>query len=140
MKIKINETNREAINAALKKINGKATEHTFVDALSVIYAARDAEAQLENLGLSKGSRSGAIAIANSGGSVTNSYKYTRITTTVTLVRGSSAWFLVSIEASETYRRKAGELSVSLTDAQDTEVTLKFRAQYFRQTFVVGGAA
>ena len=140
MKIKINDTNREAINAALKKINGKATEHTFYDSLSLIYAARDAESQLGNLGLSNGSRSGAIAIANSGGSVANSYKYTRITTTVTLVRGSSAWFLVSISASETYRRKAGELSVSLTEAQDAEVTEKFRAKYLKQTVVVGGAA
>jgi hypothetical protein len=132
MKIKINEQNREAITAALAKVNGKATAHTFCDGLSVIYVARDAEEKLQQLALKKGSRIGAIAQASSGGSVANAYKYPRITSTVTLIRGSSAWFLTSLTCSETYRRSAGSTHVSLTGAQDAEVTATFRAQYLKQ--------
>ena len=132
MKIKINEQNRAALQAALDEANGTATAHTFRHVIDLIDCARQAEAKLEQLALKKGSRSGAIATANSGGSVANSYKYSRITSTATLVRGSSAWFLTSLTASETYRRTAGQVFVSLTPAQDAEVTATFRAQFGKQ--------
>jgi hypothetical protein len=132
MKIKINEQNRAALQTALDKSNGSATAHTFRHVIDLIDRARQAEAKLEQLALKKGSRSGAIATANSGGSVANSYKYSRITSTATLVRGSSAWFLTSLTASETYRRTAGQVFVSLTPAQDAEVTATFRAQFGKQ--------
>lgn len=44
MKIKINETNREAITAALAKANGKATAHTFKSAGEIVECARQAVA------------------------------------------------------------------------------------------------
>ena len=62
----------------------------------------------------------------------NAYEYSRIISTVTMVRGSSAWFLVAVSAGETYRRTAGDTYISLTAAQDVEVTAKFRAQYSKQ--------
>jgi hypothetical protein len=132
MKIKINEQNRAALQAALEKSNGTATAHTFRHVIDLIACARQAEAKLEQLALKKGSRSGAIAAATSGGSVANAYKYSRITSTATLVRGSSAWFLTSLTCSETYRRTAGDTFVSLTPAQDAEVTATFRSQFGKQ--------
>ncbi len=140
MKIKINESNVAAIQAAIEKANGNATAHTFRWAVEIMAAAKDAEAQLESLNLAKGSRSGAIATANSGGSVANAYKYSRITSTATLVRGSSAWFLTSLSSSETFRKTAGGVHVSLTSEQDAEVTAKFRARFGKQPVTVGGAA
>lgn len=132
MKIKINDKNLALIQIALDKNNGKAVAHTFTHAGEIIRRASLAEAKLENLRLKKGSRSGAIATASSGGLVANAYKYTRITSTATMVRGSSAWFLTSLLCSETYRRSAGETYVSLTAAQDAEVTATFRSQYLKQ--------
>lgn len=132
MKIKINEQTRAALQIALDKSNGKATAHTFRHVIDLIECARQAEATLEHLSLAKGSRSGAIATANSGGTVANAYKYARITSTARMVRGSSAWFLTSLTASETYRRTAGDTFVSLTPKQDAEVTATFRSQFGKQ--------
>jgi hypothetical protein len=132
MKIKINEQNRAALQAALEKSNGTATAHTFRHVIDLIDCARHAEDKLQQLDLRKGSRSGAIATASSGGSVANAYKYARITSTAKMVRGSSAWFLTSLWCSETYRRTAGDTFVSLTPAQDAEVTATFRAQFGKQ--------
>lgn len=132
MKIKINEQNNALIQIALDKSNGKATAHTFRWANEIIKCARDAESKLARLALPKASRSGAIATANSGGSLANAYKYSRITSTATMVRGSSAWFLIAIICSETDRRTAGDTSVSLTAAQDAEVTAIFRSQFGKQ--------
>jgi hypothetical protein len=143
MKIKINDKNTAALEAALAKANGNATAHTFRSASDLIERARQAEAKLQSLSLAKCSRSGAIATANSGQSVANAYKYTRITSTVQMVRGSSAWFLIALSTSETYRRTAGDTYVSLTSSQDAEVTATFRSQFGKQpvtTVTAGGAA
>ena len=140
MKIKINDQNIVALQAAVKKSNGSATAHTFRSWHSLLECARQAEAQLQRLGLAKGSRSGVIASATSGGSVPNAYKYTRIISTAVLKRGSSAWFLIGVSTSETFRKQAGEVLVILTSAQDAEVTEKFRAQFGKQPVTVGGAA
>lgn len=139
MKIKINETNREAITAALAAANGKATAHTFRSWYSLLECARLSEAKLDHLGLKKGSRPGAIATATSGGSVAHAYKYTRITSIAVLERGASAWFLVDLSIAESFRRTAGDTYISLTAAQDAEVTAKFHAKYCKQP-VVGGNA
>ena len=140
MKIKINDKNIAALQAAIEKSNGSATAHTFRSWHALLECACQAEAKLDHLALPKQSRSGAIATASSGGSVANAYKYARITSTAKMVRGSSAWFLTSLSASETFRRTAGDTFVSLTSAQDAEVTEKFRAQFGKQPVTVGGAA
>ena len=143
MKIKIDSKNSAALEAAFKNTNGKATAHTFKFASDLIECARQAEAKLNQLALKKDSRSGAIATANSGGSVANAYKYSRITSTATLVRGSSAWFLIDLLTSESFRRTAGGVYVSLTSSQDAEVTATFRSKFGKQPVTVttaGGAA
>ena len=135
MKIKINEQNNALIQIALGETNGNATAHTFKWANEIINCARQAEAKLQHLALKKKSRSGAIATANSGGSVPNAYKYSRITSTATMLRCSSAWFLTSISAAETFRKSAGGVHVSLTAAQDAEVVATFRSQFGKQEVV-----
>ena len=140
MKIKINDKNNALIQIAINKAEGNATAHTFNWTNQIIECARQAEAQLQSLGLAKGSRYGVIAAATSGGSVPNAYKYTRIISTAVLKRGSSAWFLIGVSTSETFRKQAGEVLVILTSAQDAEVTEKFRAQFGKQPVTVGGAA
>jgi len=143
MKIKISTQNTAALEAALANANGRSTAHTFKSAGDIIECARQAEAQLQSLSLAKGSRSGAIASAISGGSIPNSYKYTRITSIAILERGSAAWFLVEVGTCESFRRTAGAVYVSLTASQDSEVTATFRSKFGKQpvtTVTVGGAA
>jgi len=129
MKIKINETNREAITAALAAANGKATAHTFTNASEIISAACDAELQLASLGLNKGDRAAVIAHAISGGSVPSAYKYARTITRVSLVRGGADWFLTEAKSFETFSRHAGETRITLTSAQATAVVAKFSARF-----------
>ena len=132
MKIKINEQNRAAITAALVAANGRATAHTFNGATPIIEAAVAAEAKLELLGLPKSRRVGAIAKVSSGGSLPNAYKYQRVTTLVTIVRGSDAWFICEITTRESWDKKSGITRVSLDAAQDKFVTDLFRDSYGKQ--------
>jgi hypothetical protein len=129
MKIKIDEQNREAINAALAAANGKATAHTFTTASEVIAAANDAEAQIAALGISKNERAGATARASSGGKLPNAYKYSRVTTRITITRGASAWFLTELTTADTWDKSAGGTYVTVTAAQDAIAIAKFRASY-----------
>lgn len=129
MKIKINETNREAITAALAAANGKATAHTFTNASEIIAAACDAEAQITELQLNKADRAGVIANSLSGGSVPNAYKYARTITRVSLVRGGADWFLTDAKSFETFSRNAGETRITLTSAQAAAVVAKFSTRF-----------
>lgn len=129
MKIKITEQNREAIDAALAKANGKATAHTFTSASSVSAAMRVAEAKLEDLGIPKGQRSGATARARSGGKLPNAYKYRRVVSYITITRGSSAWFLTEATTYETWDKSGGGTYLTVTAAQDAIAIAKFRAAY-----------
>ena len=135
MKIKINEQNRAAITAALVAANGRATAHTFNGATPIIEAAVAAEAKLELLGLSKAQRMGAKAVAHSGGLLPRSYKYQRVTTMVTITRGSSGWFVTSIATHEYWNFSSGGTYVSLTATQDEIVTKAFRSSYGVQPIV-----
>ena len=129
MKLKINDTNREAITAALAAANGKATAHTFTSASEIIAAANDAEAQLTALELNKGERAGVVACAVSGGSVPSAYKYTRLVTRVTIVRGGSDWFLTDVKSFETFSRSGRDTRITLTSAQAAAVVAKFSTRF-----------
>ena len=129
MKIKITDTNREAITAALAAANGKATAHTFTSAAEIIAAANDAEAQIAALGIPKNERAGATARASSGGKLPNAYKYTRVTTRITITRGASAWFLTEITTADTWDKKGGGTYLKVTAEQDATAIEKFRASY-----------
>ena len=132
MKIKINDQNRAAISTALAAANGKATAHTFTNPTDIIAAAADAEAQLAQLGIQKNERSGAKARASSGSKLPNAYKYRRITTRITITRGSSAWFLTEITTAETWDKSAGGTYLEVTSAQDAIAIAKFRSSYSMQ--------
>lgn len=129
MKIKINESNRAAITAALVAANGRATEHTFNGATSIIGVATMAEAKLELLGLNKTQRVGARAVSRSGGPVAKSYRYKRITTHIKILRGSTGWFLTEITSNEGWMFSDGHAYVALTTTQDLLAVRIFRAGY-----------
>jgi len=129
MKIKINESNIAAIQAAIEKANGKATAHTFTRASEIIDCAAAAEAQITALGIPKNERAGATARASSGSRLPNAYKYPRITTRITITRGASAWFLTELTTADTWDKSAGGTYVTVTAAQDAIAIAKFRASY-----------
>lgn len=135
MKIKINESNRAAINAALEKVNGRATAHTFTGATPIIEAAVAAEAKLELLGLNKVQRIGAQASLSSGKKIPHAYKYPRIKTNVQILRGATGWFLIAASASDYISFGRGGCSVLLTTEQDVLAVAAFRSSYGVQPIV-----
>jgi len=129
MKIKINAHNIVALQAAIDKANGNATAHTFRYASEILEVAVSAETQLAALQINKPERAGAVACARSGERLLAAYKYSRMITFVTLVRGSSDWFLTDIKAESTFIRLRGETRVTLTAEQGAKAIAKFSAQF-----------
>lgn len=87
---------------------------------------------MEALGIAKGRRAGAFAVAVSGGTVANAYKFSRKLTKVRIERKSAGWYLTSAEQLSGYR---GSYVLTLTPAQDAEAveTLRFKYECARPT-------
>jgi hypothetical protein len=117
MRIKIAEKNVAKIEAALAAANGKANAHTFTSYADVAKIAATAEADIGRLGLPMSHRSGARFASTSGSAVANRYKYTRQGTTITIERGSSAWYLINVR-SATLWAGGGRDQTLLSQAQD----------------------
>ena len=133
MKVKIVEANRRTINILLGEINGKSLAHTAHDK-HIFELAELMEMRLEKFGIAKKDRAGAKASGMSGGNVPTAYKYSRIVNTYTIERGSSAWFLVSIDKFQNWGN-ADKDRLSLTPAQRDIAVSKFTAQFSVQQVV-----
>jgi hypothetical protein len=59
----------------------------------------------------------------------NAYKYSRVTTRITITRGASAWFLTEITTADTWDKKGGGTYLKVTAEQDATAIEKFRASY-----------
>lgn len=94
--IPVKETNREAIEAALKTVNGNSTSHTYTSYEEIEWLAEKAEGKLSAL-MYKKDMSGVRCRSTSGKRVPNSYQNQRIATEVTLKRTSTGWSLIEVE-------------------------------------------
>ena len=120
MKIKI-----EKSAAALAKVNGQATEHTYTPHALEQVAAR-AEIQMDVLGLTQAQRAGAVVHCVSGGSVPNAYKYSRALTGAMLTRTSGGWWLTDAFRINSW---AGFEALYLTPGQDAAAIAHLRKGY-----------
>lgn len=128
--IKIEAKNNEAIDAALKAVNGRATQHTFSDHSEIDYLVRCADAELARIGLPKTMHVGAKFQAMSGEPVSNAYAkkaFTRRATYVVLERRSTGWFLVAVESKDIWQQLGGTKRLALTQAQHDEAMARFCA-------------
>ena len=127
--IKICEANGAAIEAALKEVNGRATEHAYTRFTELLGVAMEAESRaLRLLGLKK-HLPGMIVHAMSGGSVAKSYKRSRLTTSVTLELRGKNWYLTEITQSSLYADQSGFINLRLTPAQDAAAVALLRSRY-----------
>ena len=127
MRIKIIAGNA-ALDGEIATANGKATTHTFTP-LEVLYLAEVAERMLEDIGLAKRAREGALLKALSGAPLPNAYKYRAIRTHVTIERGANCWFLTGICTKDYAGQVRPFRNLYLTPEQDCEVVALFRKQY-----------
>lgn len=117
--IKIILSNDDAIAVALLTVNGKAERHAFTVYFEIEDLAEDAEAKLEELGIPKAMRAGAMYHATSGNDVPASHMkkgFSRPATYVRLERRAGGWYLASIAATVIYQ-KGGLKQLSLTAEQ-----------------------
>ena len=117
-----------AVEAALLAVNGKSKEHTFTDYSKIAEIVQDAELGLEKLGILKKDAIGAKFICYSGGSVANSYKYSRIGTVIHFERKSSGWHLTSIKTYNLYQKPPHNQFI-LTENQDACAIASLRQKY-----------
>lgn len=126
--IKIDIKNAATIEAALAAVNGRAEAHTYTTFYEVADVAAKAEAALENL-LLKGDRPGARWSKTSGSKVANSYKNSRLATTVVLERKTAGWYLVEVHSVSVMESGGGKGRLTLTQAQDAAAKALLQKQY-----------
>lgn len=131
--IKIHKDHQDAIEAALKTVNGKAIAHVFNTYGEIYELAQAAEKQLTGLGIPKQERGGARFIARSGSRLPSSYKYTAIATSVELIRRTSGWYLSAVSPSQLHSGSgAPHPTLYLTVAQDAKAVEVLRRSYIRE--------
>lgn len=128
--IKITADNAVAIEAALSAVNGNATKHTYTTADEIIDLAERAESTLFYMLARKADMKGAVLTATSGGgSMPNSYKYSRTVTHVKMERRSADWWLVAVESGSLFQNQCGGTNMTLTKEQDARAIEVLRKQY-----------
>lgn len=111
--------------ATLAAVNGSAAAHTYTQR-ELQRVAERAEAQLEQLGIPRGERPGAIVRCVSGGKVPSAYKYSRKLTSARLTRTSGGWWLTDCKLVDDYK---GHETLYLTSVQDDFAVVNLRKGY-----------
>ena len=127
-RIKITESNKLAIVAALAQCNGKSEAHTYTTYAEIETLANDAETKLLGL-VTKKMAPGAKFTSQSGKALPNAYKYPRQVTSVQIERGSGGcWYLVAAHGFTAYK-DAGNSRLILTLAQRDFAVHRFCTQF-----------
>ena len=124
MEIKIVDQNRDKIESLLAKIAGKAQSNV-LDARYVFWLAEKAELQLQNLGLPKSRRTGAVRWYGTDGATAKSYRYSRICMDIKILRKGSGWYLSDVQVVSRYPQQDGPNFMYLTSNQLAIVTTNF---------------
>ena len=124
--MKINVSNSEAIIAAIKKAQGKATSFTLSES-NVQQAVRDAENKLSNLGIPKKLWKRCY-IRMIPELPANAYKYRPSGTYITISKGATAWFVTEISRCQTGTTSGGRRRMDvlyLTEEAHTAIPGKY---------------
>ena len=125
--IKITNENIQALDVALRQVNGNATAH-IVTVSDILLFSMWADNKLLDLLGNKKDMPCAMARFRSGSALPNAYKYSRKVTRITIYRKAKDWWLTNVVADDA-RNDAGAMRVVLTEAQDAIAKAKFSKQY-----------
>jgi len=125
--IRITPENIQALDVALRQVNGNATAHT-VTVSDILLFSVWADNQVKDLVGNKKDMPGAMARFRSGSALPNAYKYSRKVTRITIYRKAKDWWLTNVVADDA-RNDAGAMRVVLTEAQDAIAKARFSKQY-----------
>lgn len=99
--IPVKETHRQAIEDALKTVNGNSTAHTYTTFDEIESLAQNADRALSTL-MYKKDMVGVCCRSTSGKRVPNSYQNSRIATEVILKKTSTGWSLIEVQREYLY--------------------------------------
>ena len=125
--IKITPENIQALDVALRQVNGNAKVHT-VTVSDILLFSVWADNQVKDLVGNKKDMFGAMARFRSGSVLPNAYKYSRKVTRITIYRKAKDWWLTNVVLDDA-RNDAGDMRVVLTEAQDAIAKARFSKQY-----------
>lgn len=126
--LKIEKKNAPEIEAALRKVNGKATNHVYTAFSELAEIADLAESVVLGIVKLKKLMPGARLVVRSGDELPKAYDYLRKVTRCTLVRKTAGWYLETVEA-DSASRYAAKPTILLTADQESAALSLFRAQY-----------
>ena len=129
MKIKITIKNMAKIDTLLDAVNGRATEHVFLDYNQIADIAKENDRHVLSILGSKKAAVGATLTETSGDKAGNRYKYARKATEITMERFPTGWFLTAVESVEIWPNQGGEWTLTLTAEQDAVAVAKLRERY-----------
>lgn len=109
------EIENVAIELEMEAVNGKATAHAVTGAHELAALAERAEKHLQANGVRKDLRPGAKVHYRPAGPNAGAYKYTAITTFVTLERNTIGWVLAGVERDAVYPKQVEYFLVTVTD-------------------------
>jgi hypothetical protein len=127
--IKYDASNTDKINAILAEVNGRAGDHIYCNYQDFAPAANAKIAEVKNLVGGEKYTVGIKISIESGGSVSKSYKYTRIGTRIALERKASGWFVTEIKRIDIWA-KGGESKIVLTPAHHDRAVNVLKSGYF----------
>ena len=114
--MKINVEKKAEVEAALLVVNGTNTAFTITSHSVVQSVASDAAAILIEKGVPKNLWAGTKVIFVPSGPKSAAYRYSVITTKITLLRGTGGWFLIGIERVDSHRSRCENLTLNVSVA------------------------
>jgi hypothetical protein len=126
--LKIELSNKSAIESELHAINGRATAHSYTSFNEIEAIAKRFEGKVYDLLCSKKEMVGAIVRSESGSSVAKKYKGSRVSTIVTIERKSTGWYLTDVKSGQLWT-DGGRDVLTLTAQQDARAVEQFRKSY-----------
>lgn len=110
------------IREVLDRVNGKATSFTVNHPINISNLALDVEATLEKSGISVKNRKGTTVVYVPAGPAASAYKYSAVSTKITLLRGSGyKWYVTDISRTEVHPKQSKKLSITITTEAANDV-------------------
>lgn len=132
MRIKLAETNKDKLQAALDNVNKRAKSFTVTDPEKILDYAAAAEAKLTGI-LPRAAWKGARVLCRPAGPSASSYGYPAKSTELILERGARDWFLVNVVEARVQSGDRRLCDVSLTATQTLAAEL-YAAKKLRANF------
>jgi hypothetical protein len=125
MKIKVNDRNVAAMQAALDKVNGNAAAFTINNAAAFPHMVQNLEHRLLSLGVLKKHLPGTRLEMYSNGPLLAAYTNRAIGTAVVMERGYSDWYLISVERIPVFPKQNAKEVVRISEDAREDMTRGF---------------